>query len=239
MNIGLIFAGGAGTRMNVKTKPKQFLKVEGKEIIVHTLDVFQKHKEIDSIIVVIIEPWIEYLNNLIKTYSLDKVVSVIPGGKTAQESQYFGLKEIKKMYPEKEDINVLLHDGVRPLVSHKTISKNIKMVKEKGTAITVTPAIETVIQTENNAVKNILDRSMCKLAKAPQSFKFKDIYSSHEKAISENNKSFIDSASLMTHYGYELFTVEGSTDNIKITTPADFFVFKAILESRRVHEVFG
>lgn len=240
MNIALIFAGGTGTRMNSKTKPKQFLELYGKAIIIHTLEVFEKHKEIDAIVVVCLESWIDYLRELVDDASLKKVKCIVPGGKSAQESQYNGLKAIEKMFDQDEKMVVLVHDGVRPLIDGETISKNIESVKEHGSAITVTPAIETVIIIDDKSLLNsVLDRGSCRMAKAPQSFYFKDILAAHERAVREGKLDFIDSASLMMHYGHPLHTVDGLPENIKITTPSDFYTFRAICEAKENMQIFG
>lgn len=240
MNIALIFAGGTGVRMNSKTKPKQFLELHGKSIIIHTVEVFERHKDIDAIAIVCIEEWIDYLQDLVEKAFLTKVKFITPGGKTAQESQYNGLKMIKEMINPEDSSVVLIHDGVRPLVDEETITKNIQCVKANGTAITVTPAIETVILVNNDDVLDqVIDRNMCRMAKAPQSFYFEDILNTHEKAISQGELKFIDSASLMSHYGFPIHTVEGLPENIKITTPSDFYVFRAIWEAKENKQIFG
>ncbi len=240
MNVALIFAGGAGVRMNSKAKPKQFLELHGKEIIIYTLEIFENHPEIDRILVVCIDDWIDYLNKLIKKYNLSKVVNVISGGKNTQESQYKGLKEISKWPDTDEKTVVLIHDGVRPLVDNETISKNIASVKMHGSAITVTPAIETVIYVDGKEYMNeVVDRKKCRMAKAPQSFLLNNILAVHEKAIREGKLDFIDAACLMQNYGYRLRTVDGNVENIKITTPTDFYLFRAITEARENSQIWG
>lgn len=240
MNVALIFAGGTGTRMNSKTKPKQFLKLHGKPIIIYTLEAFDRHDEVDEIIVVCLEEWIGYLNELVNSSSLKKVKYIVAGGLNAQESQYNGLKAIKDGCNVDKETIVLIHDGVRPLIDEGTISKNIQSVKKNGSAITVTPAIETVILVDNNELLNkVLERNSCRMAKAPQSFYFNDIFSVHKKAIKDNKLNFIDNASLMMYYGYDLHIVEGLSENIKITTPSDFYTFRAICEAKENYQIFG
>ena len=119
MNNVLIFAGGAGRRMNSRSKPKQFLKLYGKEIIIHTLENFQNHPEIDNIVVVCIKGWITYLQKLLAQYDMDKVRLIVAGGKTGQESIYNGLRALADFAPE--DSIVLVHDGVRPFVTDTLI----------------------------------------------------------------------------------------------------------------------
>lgn len=233
----LIFAGGSGTRMNSKGRPKQFLQFYGKELIIHTLENFQNHPMIDGIAIVCIENWIPYLEKILEKYQITKVKKIVPGGKTGQESIYNGLKAIEN-FSEKDSI-VLIHDGVRPFINEDVITNCIETTKKYGNAITVVPAIETIVTLENEKIQTITDRSKCFHARAPQCFILKDILTAHEKAIKDKNLNMIDSASLMKFYGYELYTVQGNVDNIKITTPADFYTFKALYEVRENQQIFG
>jgi len=135
----------------------------------------------------------------------------------------------------------LIHDGVRPLINEDTVTRCISSVKENGNGITVSPAIETIFlkDEQNNRVGQIFDRSRCEMAKAPQCFKLQEIYEAHKNARAEGINDFIDSASLMQYYGHELFTVEGPAENIKITTPSDFYVFRAIMDARENLQILG
>lgn len=238
INVAIIFAGGTGQRMNAKTKPKQFLELHGKPILIYTLEEFEKHKLIDGIIPVILEEWIDYCIKLKERYQLSKISAIIPGGVTAQESAYFGLRKAEELYGD--NVIVLIHDGVRPLIDSETITKDIECVRTNGTAITVSPAIETItIKGEDGCVGNIIERSRCEMARAPQCFFLKDILEAHHKAHIEDNSSFIDSASLMQYYGHNLYTVEGPAENIKITTPGDFYIFRAIVDAKENSQIFG
>jgi len=234
MNIAVIFAGGTGQRMNISSAPKQFLEYRGKPILVYTLEKFQQHPEIDAIVVVMLREWIDRTRQLVESYALSKVAAVIPGGETGFLSRCFGVRKAKELYPL--DSIILMHDGVRPLIDAATISRDIAMVKAKGSAITVAPAIETIaVKSESGEVGEILDRSVCQMAKAPQCFRLGDLALAHEKAYAEGKTDFIDCAFLMQHYGYPLHTVEGRSDNIKITTPIDFYLFGAYVEANE-HE---
>lgn len=237
MNNALIFAGGAGRRMNSRSKPKQFLKLYGKEIIIHTLENFQNHPEVDNIVVVCIKGWINYLQNLLDQYGMDKVRLVVAGGKTGQESIYNGLCALADFAPE--DSIVLVHDGVRPFVTDILISDCIKSVKKNGSAITVTPATETIIELKDKKIQAITDRSKCYLAKAPQCFYLGELLAAHRKALKDGKTDMIDSATLMKTYGHDLYVVQGNTDNIKITTPADFYAFRALYDARENQQIFG
>lgn len=241
MNIAVIFAGGIGARMNSKSKPKQFLLIHEKPIIVHTLDLFENHSEIDAIVIACIKEWIPYLENLIKKYHLTKVKKIVPGGKTGQESIYNGLLAAKCISNKSElDDIVLIHDGVRPLIKTETITDNIDAVKKFGSAITYVKSKETVIVlNEDKELIAIPSRENLCLARAPQSFILKDILDAHYKAINEGRFDFIDSCTMMENYGYNLHLVEGPEENIKITTPEDFYIMRALLDAKENAQIYG
>ena len=224
--------------MNTRSVPKQFLKLHGKPLIIYTLEQFENHPDIDGIVISCLESHMGYMRSLVEKYSITKVGNVVPGGETGQESIYHGLLAARELYPE--DSIILVHDGVRPLIDEETITKNIEIVKLNGNAITVTPAIETVtIDNNGNRLGQIVKRSRCQIAKAPQSFYLKDLLDAHEKAMAAHKLDYVDSASLMQHYGHALYTVEGKPENIKITTPMDFYIFRAIEDARENSQIFG
>lgn len=239
MNIALIFAGGTGQRMNTKKLPKQFLELHNKPIIIYTIEQFENHPEIDGIVVVCLDGWHDYLRKLLRKFDITKVKAIVSGGETGQDSIFNGVEKINELYSE--DSIVLIHDGVRPLIDAELISHNIKSVKKYGSAITVSPAIETitVVGEEDNLVGNIIERKNCKMAKAPQSFILKDLFEAHKQARKADKHDFIDSAALMSYYGHKMYTVEGSPSNIKITTPTDYYIFKAIVDVRENEQIMG
>jgi len=235
--VALVFAGGTGQRMNSKTRPKQFLELHGKPILVHTLERFESSDVVDGIVVVCLEPWIPFLQKQVTRYDLTKVVDIVPGGNTGQESIGNGISCIADSFPP--NTAVLIHDGVRPLVDSETIIRCVNSVREHGNAITVVPAIETIICENKGKVEQIIDRSSCCLARAPQCFLLGDLVDAHKRAFDDDNLQFIDTASLMMHYGHTLHTVPGNMENIKITTPSDFYIFRAMVDARENSYVFG
>ena len=236
-NIAVIFAGGTGKRMNTKSKPKQFLELHGKPILIYTIEKFNNHPEVDAIVLVVLEPWIKYCEELVNKFHLQKVKAIVAGGESAMESQRNGLLKVKELFDE--DSIVMIHDGVRPLVDEQTITKNLESVKKNRSAITVVPAIETMtIKSETGQIGQIIERSKVEMARAPQSFYLIDILNAHSKAISDG-KNFIDSASMMQYYGYPLFSVKGAPENIKITTPNDFYTFRALIDAKENSQIFG
>lgn len=236
-NIALIFAGGSGTRMNTRSKPKQFLELHGKPIIIYTLQLFENHEDIDGIIIVCVKDWIDYLKKMLLKFDITKVKDIVEGGETGQESIYNGLESAVKNFPDNNI--VLIHDGVRPLIDDVTISENIRTVREKGSCITCIPATETLIVVQDDNSLKIPSRRKSFLARAPQSFRLQDIWEIHQKAKREGRNDFIDSCTMMSHYGKKLSTIVGPMENIKITTPTDFYIFRAIEEVRENSQIFG
>lgn len=239
MNIGVIFAGGVGSRMHSKERPKQFLEIYNKPIIVHTIEHFENNPMIDAVVVVCVADWIDYFNTLVYKYRLDKVRKVVPGGATGQLSIYNGLAAAKELAGEERSI-VLIHDGVRPLISSELISKNIKAVEKYGSSITSAVVKETIIEiADDGEVRNIPARSNSRVAKAPQSFWLSEILDAHERSLAEGRTDFIDSCTMMQHYGYQLHTIDGPYENIKITTPDDFYTMRAILQVKEDAQIYG
>ena len=233
MNYTVIFAGGVGMRMGSST-PKQFLQVGGKPIIIHVLEKFSLHPEIDGIIVVCKKEYIDECREYIRAFGIGKVYDVIPGGETGQGSIRNGVEYLIQNVSENpaKDV-VLVHDGVRPIVTGKLISACIAGVKANGNCIAASPAIETVIRVDDDGtLAEIADRSKCRNAKAPQCFILRDLWEAHEKALKDGIENMIDSAMLMSSYGHLLHTTECSPENIKITTPNDYYMFKGMYENR-------
>lgn len=233
----LIFAGGTGQRMNTRSKPKQFLEVHGKPIIIYTLEHFEYHPEVDEIVVVCIKDWIEELQGFLKRYGITKVSTIVPGGSTGHDSIRIGLEAIKNEAQE-QDI-VLIHDGVRPLITEELISLNIKGVREFGNAITAEATRESVVQScDGSTINSVPPRDQMYVAKAPQSFRYKDIYDLYEKAL-ENGHRSIDSAHLLSMYNVPMHMIKSTKNNMKITDPADFFVFRALYEAIENQQIYG
>lgn len=239
MNVAVIFAGGSGNRMHTKSRPKQFLEYNGKPIIIYTLELFDNHPMINGIIVVCIEDWIPFLEKMLKKFEINKVVKIVKGGYSGQESIYNGLVAAEEVTKNASDTIVLIHDGVRPLITEETITDNIKTVKEKGNCITCIPATETFIVKQEDGSLEIPTRDNSLIARAPQSFYLNDIIGAHRKAQKEGRADFIDSCTMMSYYGHKMNTIIGPMENIKITTPTDYFIFKAMVEVHENQQIFG
>ena len=237
MTNALIFAGGTGIRMNTRAKPKQFLELHGKPVIIYTLEHFETHPEIDDIIVVCLKDWVAELRHLLRQYAFEKVSEIVDGGDGGDRSVYNGLSALSDRCTY-DDI-VLIHDGVRPLINSELISANISKVKECGNAITVEAATESLVRIDNNGkIIQVPPRAEMYTAKAPQSFKFGMIWELYQRAQLDGKRS-IDSAHLCSIYGVEMQTVISTPNNIKITTPADYYIFRALYEATENQQILG
>lgn len=239
VNIAVIFAGGVGSRMNSRDMPKQFLHIHGEPIIVRTVRHFQDHPMVDSIVVVSGADWVGYCVSLLEDHRMSKVAAVVPGGETGQESIFRGLLAAEKIAGEARCV-VLIHDGVRPLINAQVITDNIEAVRLTGSAITCVHAKETVlVEDACGSVESIPDRATLRLARAPQSFWLDEIIAAHREANAAGRRGYIDSASMMFERGHSLTPVEGPDENIKVTTPGDFFSLQAILNARENEQIYG
>lgn len=225
--------------MHTKALPKQFLRIYDKPIIIHTIEHFQNNPEIDAVAAVCVESWIGHLSELVEKYKLTKVKSICPGGETGQLSIYNGLCAAEKLAGDEDSI-VLIHDGVRPLINSELLSKNIEAVKKHGSAITSGIVKETIVEiNDDGSVRSMPNREHSRVAKAPQSFMLRDIISAHRKALELGITDFIDSCSMMNYFGYKLYMIDGPYENIKITTPDDYYMMRAILQVREDIQLFG
>lgn len=239
MNIALIFAGGVGSRMNSVEKPKQFLELHNKPIIIHTIEHFENHPLIDAIVLVCVEEWIGYCKEILERYNIKKVNKIVAGGRTGQMSIYYGLKAADEFADEGSI--VLIHDGVRPLINEQIITDNIESVKKYGSAITTSKVTETilVVDEESKRIGEVPDRNNSRVAKAPQSYYLKDVLDAEEKAVSRGEENWIDTCTLMNSYGYKLHLIDGPAENIKITTPTDFYIMRAMIDARENAQIYG
>ena len=133
----------------------------------------------------------------------------------------------------------MLFRSVRPLITEETITDNIKKVEEVGSCITCIPATETLIVKQADGALEIPSRADSFIARAPQSFRLVDIITAHRRSLAEGKADFIDSCTMMSHYGYKLGTIIGPMENIKITTPTDFFVLRAMVKVHEDQQIFG
>lgn len=233
MNIAIIFAGGTGTRMGAEL-PKQFIEIQNKPILIHTLELYQKHKKIDKIYISILKEYFEYTQELVQKYNISKVAGIVCGGETGMDSIYNALS---LAYEENDgDSIVLISDGVRPLITDETIDNNIAGVIAKGNAITTTACFETILLSEDDGktVKSVPIRRHTFAAQAPQSFYLKDIIAAHNEVRNTPEKytDLVDSCTLMKYLNREVHIVEGNRNNIKITTPNDVIIFEALLNNK-------
>ena len=239
MNIAIIFAGGSGVRMGAGV-PKQFLEINGKPILIHTLQLFEEHEEIDKIYLAINEEYLDYAEKLAEDYHISKLAAIVPGGASAQDSIYHALTKAAEENPE--DSIVLIHDGVRPFVDYEVICENIDSVKKYGSAITCTQCYETILISKDGSLVNEMPlRKESYAAQAPQSFRLGEVVHMHDKirATEEGYANIVDACTLYRRLGKEPHIVLGNRGNIKVTTPEDVYMFRALIQYRENEQAFG
>jgi 2-C-methyl-D-erythritol 4-phosphate cytidylyltransferase len=232
--IAIIAAGGRGKRIegvhpegihSEGKLPKQFLTLKHKPILAHTVDKFERCELIDEIILVVPEDYLAYCSQaIVDKHSFKKVRKVISGGEKRQDSVYSGLKAC----PNNTSI-VMIHDGVRPLISPDKISESIKICQKKHAVVLAVPIKETVKRVERGSIITTLDRDKIWLIQTPQTFEYKLILDAYQKAEKDNFVGTDDSA-LVERLGHEVAVLEGDYKNIKITTSEDLIIAEKILE---------
>lgn len=230
MNIALIIAGGSGHRMKNEI-PKQFLNVNDKPVIIYTLEAFQSHPDINEIGVVCIEGWHDILRAYARQYKIDKLKWIVPGGENGQASIRNGVYEAEKRY-NRDDI-LLIHDAIRPMVSHEIISDCIVQTKKHGSAISVMPCNTAVLfKTSDEYSDRVVPRHQLTMTQTPQAFHIGKIADVHRKAVKCGITNSVASCTLMIEMGETVHFSIGSETNIKLTTPDDLKIFKALLSLR-------
>lgn len=212
----VILASGSGLRFQDR-QPKQFMKLAGLPVLVHTLKTFQNSDCIDGVVVVSHEDYVDHVWNLVTRYDLGKVEKVVAGGRTRQESSRIGIS----CCSEKTDY-ILIHDGVRPFLTHKIIKDLVAAVKVYQAVDTVIPSADTLVEVDTEGfIRNIPDRSKFRRGQTPQAFDYDLICHAHERAVAEGIDNATDDCALVLRLGRKVFTVEGHDQNIKITYPLD------------------
>lgn len=241
MNYGIILAGGVGQRMRRTGMPKQFLEVHGKPIIIYTLEKFEYCEDIDEIVIVCHSSWIEYLETIIGRYYLKKIKAIISGGKNRQDSVLNGLKYLQSNGALDEDI-IVIHDGVRPLIQESILSENIRVANKYGNAMTVRPVIESVVitNTDEAVFENFKKRDDTFSLTSPQSFKLSVLTQAYDEIKGKDTPMpLLDSALVFTYLGNSIHIIKENNSNIKVTTPEDYYILKAMLELEENRYVFG
>ena len=224
MNIAIIAAAGAGTRM-ASDRPKQFLLLAGTPVIFHTLKVFEQCDSIHEVIVVLPAEESAGFLSMAGKIGLRKVARVVPGGATRAESVKRGLVAIRSATAE----IVAVHDGVRPFVTVEEISNTVAVAQTDGAAILVAPVTDTIKQVSDRSVVKTLDRGGLRRALTPQCFRYELLREAYQRA-DVNDPSLTDESALVEQLGHSVSVVEGSARNIKITTAEDLGVAEALLK---------
>lgn len=241
MNIALVLAAGVGQRMRNEGLPKQFLKLLGKPIVVYTIEKFQECQEIDKIIVICHNSWIDHMNQIIAQYGLTKVEKVVVGGGDRQSSIINGLEMAYTLYQNKNDI-VIIHDGVRPLVDDMTIHENIRVAQKYGNAMTVKAVKESVVVSDEETVKidAFMKREDTYSLTSPQTFRLGELLDAYKQLDQLDSEiPLLDASLVYANLGHKIHLVKEQNVNLKVTTPEDYYYLRAILEMEENRYIFG
>ncbi len=235
MNIAVILAGGTGSRMGMVDRPKQFIEIYGKPVVIHTIEAFEINENIDAICVICTKEWQEDLSIWIKEYDIRKVRWIGNAGKTRQESSLNALEAIGG--EAKDDDIIVIHDSARPLVSQRIINENIEKVKQYGACDTVIPAQDTIIRSvDAEYLESIPARRELYLGQTPQSFTYKIVRKAYDDyfALPENERPVMtDDCGLVLASGVKIGMAMGDKLNMKMTTMEDLLLIKSIVRTSR------
>ena len=220
----IIPAGGKGKRSGTKI-PKQYIEINGKELIVYTLEVFQRNKLVDEIIIPAESFYHSRLKKLVKKYNLSKVTSIVEGGKERQDSVYNALRSLSS--PSSNDL-IAVHDAARTLLPQNVLTSALTVAKKKGNALVCIKAKDTLIRGKNR-VEKYLNRDEVYYVQTPQIFRYKDLKKAMNKAYEENYYGN-DESMLVSRIGIEANIVEGSVFNFKVTSKEDIRLVKRVLK---------
>lgn len=224
-NYGIILASGMGSRYGSDI-PKQFVKIAGKTVMEHTLDVFEKSDKIDEIILVVTPAYRHIVENILLKNNYKKIRKVLNGGETRKESSSIALTSITD-----EEANVIIHDCARPFLSARIIDDCVKALAEYDAVDVAVPSADTIIKTKGDIIESIPDRAELLRGQTPQCFKLSLIKKAHK--LAENDSNFTDDCGVIVKYGLaKVFVVKGDVENIKITYPSDIFLADRLFQIR-------
>lgn len=230
MNVVLLTAAGSGTRMQLNI-PKQFIHVNDKPVIVYTMEAFQNHPSIDAIIVVTIDSWSDVLWAYARQFGITKLKWVVPGGNSGQASIRKGLDVLHNELSD-DDV-VLVHDGNRPLVSSQIISDSLATFSKYGSAVAAIPCTEVVFESDDGLTSMVsTERERLLRTQTPHTYRLGELYGAHLEAEKRGITDTAASCMLMKELGRMTYFSKGSEENLKITTPEDLKIFRALLKMR-------
>ena len=227
-NIAIILAGGSGSRLGYE-KPKQFLKVAGKLIIEHTVEVFQKHKNINEIAIVCHKDYISLVENIVNNNGLNKVKKILIGGNSRRDSALIALQAYNDL-----DVNLIFHDAVRPLVSENIITKCVNGLKKHNAVDVAIVATDTIIKVKDNLIESIPGRNELRIGQTPQAFRLSTIKKAHELGLKDPNFKATDDCGVVRKYlpAENIYVVDGEQLNMKLTYEEDLHLLDKLFQIR-------
>lgn len=235
MVFGVLLAGGVGSRMGNIEKPKQYLNIGDRPIIIHTIEKFYVNEGLEKIYVLCPEQWIGHTKNLIKKYIGEtERISVIAGGDTRNETIMNAIRQIEEEYDVDDETIILTHDSVRPFVTHRIIEENIEYARKYGACDTAVASTDTIVESEDGKIISLVpDRSKMYQGQTPQTFRLKKLKSLYESLTEEEKETLTDAAKIFVMKGEDVYLVQGEESNIKITYPYDLRVAETLIQSEK------
>lgn len=232
MTVALLTAAGSGIRMG-QDIPKQFIHVENKPILIHTMAAFQEHPLVDAILVVTIPSWVDVVQAYANQFNITKLRWIVPGGQTGQESIYNGLKKLSEEL--KADDVVMVHDGNRCMVSSEIISNSLATFKKYGSAVAAIPCVEAVFRSNDDGISSTMSipREQLFRTQTPHTYTLGKLLWAHDEAQKQSITETAASCTLMQQLGETVYFSKGSEENLKITTIEDMMIFKALLHTKK------
>ena len=231
MILAAILGGGIGSRMGNMNTPKQYLQLGSRPILVHTVEKFLVHPQVERVVVLTPPSWLGFTQDILNEHlPKNHGVAVIPGGEKRNDTLRRALEYIKEHFGDDEDHILLTHDAVRPFVTHRIISENIIAAQKHGACDTVVPASDTIVHSGDGAfISTIPERKTMYQGQTPQSFKCNKLRALIESLSPEEEAVLTDACKIFALRGEPVALVPGEVHNIKITFPFDLKVAHAML----------
>lgn len=231
MNIALILAGGTDPRFQMSV-PKQFVNVFNRPVIVYTLEAFQRHNDVDAIMVACLDGWQEMVNAYAKQFNINKLKWVISGGSDGQASARMGILALQDIC--RTDDVIILHDSIRPFVSEEIITDSIRVCKLHGMGVAAVKTMDTIMKTQDGVVgtESISRYSIIRI-QTPQAYRMERLLDIHKKAVEAGIVGEVDTNSVVSRLGEPVYFSKGSDLNMKINTIEDVEMFKALYKMQQ------
>lgn len=230
MNYGIILLGGDSLRTSTSL-PKQYIVIGDKEVFLYPFELFLKNPNINKILLVVSREYADFVKIKISQYKTDKEISVIEGGTTREDSSFLALRFIKNNEQDLDNINIIIHDAARPLLTTKVLNNVINALTNNEAVTTYFPISDSLLSSQDQEyVDDYPSRKTIYAIQTPQAFRFNLIYEAHEEALNKKYENITDDSMLVKKLNKPVKMVLGDSFNFKITTYDDLMMLRKIIE---------